>query len=681
MLSLKSSLLILIFLSSNIFSQEFWNPSNGPFGQGTADIIFGQDNEIYCTGIQGIFYSSDGGSNWEWRWVDTLYYLAPGVTSLAIKGNFLFAGTHYGLFRSSDDGLSWELVKSGGVIKIIVHPITGDIFAAEFYGVFYSSDDGLTWMDITNNLPSSQIWEMGIIQTGEIFIGFDFDGLYKTTNYGQEWFRSDTGMTDSGVSAFTQSTDGTIYAGRRGIFKSTDNGSNWTNIYFDSYGQLFSLETYQDSIVYAGLPQYLLKSTNYGSDWDTSFQAFENNNFINLIKVNNLGEVFTSVGFWGLIKSTDCGSTWERIGLPSASIHDMALSPNTTIFSNAYMAGLFRSTNNGDSWEWIDHFGGDLIVDDSGYVYCLGDKLYRSFDNGLTWVSNYLGVNMYKLFLSKNNKLFLANIDVKLYSSTDFGSTWVLINSNFPSLQDYAIDSFGNIYIVNSYGIYKSEDEGVSWNQININFGLGESVIDIDDNDKIYVGSETGIHFSSDNGSTWYECNTGLQNTYTTSIAINNDNVVYASFINEGVYYYDSINNRWNSVDDNPYYKFVSVLLFDDEGYLYAGTQSHSVIKSRETTVTIDEDLNLQLDYLLSQNYPNPFNPTTTIKFEIAERGFVTIRVYDVLGSEVATLVNEEKPSGKYEVEFVGTGLTSGIYFYQIKAGNFVQTKKMILLK
>ena len=85
--------------------------------------------------------------------------------------------------------------------------------------------------------------------------------------------------------------------------------------------------------------------------------------------------------------------------------------------------------------------------------------------------------------------------------------------------------------------------------------------------------------------------------------------------------------------------------------------------------------------FSLSQNYPNPFNPTTTIKFQIPELSFVAFRIYDVLGREIATLVDEEKPSGSYEVEFDASTLTSGIYFYQIQAGVFVETKKMVLLR
>ena len=83
----------------------------------------------------------------------------------------------------------------------------------------------------------------------------------------------------------------------------------------------------------------------------------------------------------------------------------------------------------------------------------------------------------------------------------------------------------------------------------------------------------------------------------------------------------------------------------------------------------------------LSQNYPNPFNPSTKINYEMPERSLITIKVYDVLGKEIATLVNEEKLSGNYVVEFNGNGLASGIYYYRIMAGNFLQTKKMIYLK
>ena len=94
-----------------------------------------------------------------------------------------------------------------------------------------------------------------------------------------------------------------------------------------------------------------------------------------------------------------------------------------------------------------------------------------------------------------------------------------------------------------------------------------------------------------------------------------------------------------------------------------------------------DEEDDQKISYSLSQNYPNPFNPNTTIKYSLPKQSSVTLKVFDVLGGEVATLVNKEQPQGNYEVEFDGMDLTSGIYFYQLIANDFVETKKMVLLK
>jgi len=86
-------------------------------------------------------------------------------------------------------------------------------------------------------------------------------------------------------------------------------------------------------------------------------------------------------------------------------------------------------------------------------------------------------------------------------------------------------------------------------------------------------------------------------------------------------------------------------------------------------------------NFILYQNHPNPFNPITIIKYKVPEFSYLTIKVYDVLGNEIASLVNEEKPAGSYEVEFNGTTFPSGIYFYQLQLGNFWDTKKMVLIK
>ena len=100
-----------------------------------------------------------------------------------------------------------------------------------------------------------------------------------------------------------------------------------------------------------------------------------------------------------------------------------------------------------------------------------------------------------------------------------------------------------------------------------------------------------------------------------------------------------------------------------------------------EPVVGVENDLNIPLVFNLEQNYPNPFNPSTTIKYSIRELSKVKLTLFNLLGEEVATLVNEEKYWGNYSVEFNAVSLPSGVYFYQLKAGEFINTKKMILLK
>jgi hypothetical protein len=106
-----------------------------------------------------------------------------------------------------------------------------------------------------------------------------------------------------------------------------------------------------------------------------------------------------------------------------------------------------------------------------------------------------------------------------------------------------------------------------------------------------------------------------------------------------------------------------------------------AVGRFRDVTGIAGQTENVPAEFRLSQNYPNPFNPTTTINYFIAKESFVQLKIYDILGREIKTLVNEQMPAGKHSVRFDATDLSSGIYFYQIKAGDFSQSKKMILIR
>ncbi|MCH8325347.1 MAG: T9SS type A sorting domain-containing protein [Bacteroidetes bacterium] len=110
-------------------------------------------------------------------------------------------------------------------------------------------------------------------------------------------------------------------------------------------------------------------------------------------------------------------------------------------------------------------------------------------------------------------------------------------------------------------------------------------------------------------------------------------------------------------------------------GGVFTSTLSDIITDVKEISNSIPNN------FVLSQNYPNPFNPSTNINFSVPLSSFVSVKVYDVLGKEVASLVNEELKAGSYKFNFNAKGLTSGVYFYRVTAGNFTQTKKMILLR
>jgi hypothetical protein len=95
----------------------------------------------------------------------------------------------------------------------------------------------------------------------------------------------------------------------------------------------------------------------------------------------------------------------------------------------------------------------------------------------------------------------------------------------------------------------------------------------------------------------------------------------------------------------------------------------------------LEDEVSLPTAFKLEQNYPNPFNPSTRIKYQVSSISHVSLMVYDVLGNEIATLVNEEKEAGFHSVDFSGSELPSGVYFYKLTAGNFISTRKMLLLK
>ena len=181
-------------------------------------------------------------------------------------------------------------------------------------------------------------------------------------------------------------------------------------------------------------------------------------------------------------------------------------------------------------------------------------------------------------------------------------------------------------------------DGGISWT--NVTIGGGNDILFSDSHDGIIV-DRSDIKITTDGGETWAQ-QPIVTNQY-----------LLAAYIIE--------NNYWTAGTKG-------AILFSD----------NPVVTNVEFETNADEYPN---EYRLFQNFPNPFNPRTNIKYAIDIKQFVSLKVYDILGREVATLVNEEKSHGEYEVEFDGSGLSSGIYLYRLVVGDFAITKKLVFIK
>ena len=242
-------------------------------------------------------------------------------------------------------------------------------------------------------------------------------------------------------------------------------------------------------------------------------------------------------------------------------------------------------------------------------------------------------------------------------------------------------------YAIGVYAfMFKSSDGGTSWNQVTE--PMVASMFDIE-----FISEETGfivggsqVAKTVDGGDTWDIVNNsgGAQMN---SVETFGNKFVWAAS-SDKVYYSSDNGENWlaQSISPSSYLKQVTctdslhLWLLGDRKLYRTSTGGNT------GTGINDQNINYVDNFSLFQNYPNPFNPTTKIKFTIPAVGIqravsVRIRVYDVLGNEIATLVNEEKPAGEYEVELDATGLPSGIYFYQLRAGEYVETKKMVLIK
>lgn len=366
------------------------------------------------------------------------------------------------------------------------------------------------------------------------------------------------------------------------------------------------------------------------------------------------GNIFAGSGGGGVFRSNDNGDNWTTINTGFVNndqgnviVSSLAIDGLGNLFAGTHETGVFRSTNNGDSWTPTGLNGINvraLVVNGFNHAFAgteYNGGVFRSTDSGGNWAVVNAGLtneNVRSLSLNKLGYVFAGTEDGGVFRSTNNGDNWMHSGLDSLTILDFAINSLNHLFTATGGGIYRSSDSGDNWEHIGADTLIALTLAS-DKLDHLFAGG-AGVFRSVDNGDNWAPITSGLADSVVLSLAVS------------------------------------------PSDYIFAGTLSMGIFRSAQTITSVDEiDNGLPKFFSLEQNYPNPFNPSTTISYDLPKRSHVIIKIYNLMGQEVARLVDQVKEAGSHQVIWNAQKIASGVYFYRIEAGEFNQTKKAVFLR
>lgn len=662
-----------------------WYPTS--FTRYTYFIYKNQDNLLYCgTFLSGLWYSNDKGVTW----VQTGYNDGI-VRDMAVQSNVFFIATSRGIKKSTNNGGNWNDANNGinnrDIYQFVVQ--SGDIYAAtNDYGIVKSSNNGDYWFEVNTGLPNyvKAINVLSMDKIGYLYISdVNGNGFYRSINpiiippilTKPELNSPANGSTNISLSPtliWNRVSNATSYR----LQVSTN--FNFTTTVFDQ-SSIISTSKLISGLMNNTTYYWRVNATdgNLNSDWSEvwSFTTqkdisvkWQSTNWpiqnlgIQAIATNKQNHVFVCTATDGIYRTTDLGNTWIKLnsGLAFNNIASISIDEFERIFIGTHGDGVYFSNNNGDSWSKIG-LGTIHVIKIfalNNYVFagdgfnCTG--VYRTSNLGSSWtnVQNGLGVCTGNVIITKNGLVFGGSGIEGMYKSTNYGNSWQQINTGLTStnIATMVADNFGNIFV------------GTQTN--------------------IYTGMQgKGVFKTTNNGISWQNLTNGITTNEISQLALSSNGVVFTSGAgNQAIFKSTNSGNTWNQINQGlPNPADIGPIGITISGYVFAAVNNKIFKYFDQTTDIKDKHPDISTKYSLSQNYPNPFNPSTTIQFSIPHSQFVNLKVYDNLGREVATLVNEEKLPGNYEIKFDGSNLPCGVYFYRLQAGSYSQAKKLLLLK
>jgi photosystem II stability/assembly factor-like uncharacterized protein len=625
-------------------------------------------------------------------------------------GKNLFAGsaTGFGISQSTDYGISWASLTNGipkGIVEAMAvwdNKIYAYINDQGFIGMFLSTNNGATWTNISANLNFYMTSFAVVKNSSDEEIGFagTKNGVYKSINGGLDW--SAAGLPDSNITALAVIGTDLFASSNTGVYRSDDFGFKWVPAYKGLSNTGIKYLSAGKTDLFAGSIDGGVLSTNNGAEWISV-----NSGLYLPIALNCLAAIGSNLfsGFVnaGIFRSTDNGTTWNtaNTGIMETSVSALAGLGSTVFLGTLF--NLYSSTDEGLNWLSTNPFYGlnpnSFMVIDKYFFVSIGYGIYYSTNGGSSWtIPANKGLSLLNTICisgSSNESgginLYAGTMGVTplnnyphggIFISTDYGLSW-----NLAGLKDTAISAITcigtNIYAATNHGtIYYSDGKTKKWEVIlQVPYYISSFTTR---GNEFFIGTEGGgIFRSTDGGEQWTHFNNGLSNSaqVVSCFLVRGKNIFIGTEV--GVYLLNNVSSCWESINSN--FNGISgnivYALAASDSNLYAGLYNGVWRRPFSEIITDSMPGIVPYKYSLSQNYPNPFNLSTTINYSLPMRSNVIIKVYDILGREIKTLVDGDQDVGDHKVVFNSSALPSGIYIYKLKTGNFVLSKKILLVK
>lgn len=655
-------------------------------------LVRGANSVLYAATTEGLFHSEDNGGSWEE--LDASGQFAQVVHVAPVAEEHLFAATDDGIYLSEDAGLTWEIRNTGIPDDVFVTRVVsiGDevlIAATGAAGVYRSVDQGLTWEASNSGLSNQFVRSMISDASERIWVGTNEGGVFVSEDQGLSWSESGDGIDGLDIRALIETDEGLVAGASTGneegvfggLYRLDSGSSSWSQLEIAaSQAEVRSLFALEDGALIAGTSgQNVFKSENGGDSWQPYEMGIRNSVIWNLYPTQS-GRMYIVTYKAGFNRSSDAGESWESVTVSpnQETVFGFAEAPNGDLFLSTDKRAIYRSQDDGVSWEAVlpDVLSHHLKVTPTGTILVGGaGYIYRSEDNGEAWERIALPVVRYD-------------------------------EPNYTDVLNFVVGDQGEIFTaVADNGFFRSDDDGKNWTKAASN-GLEDlSYVRLVRTTSgrlllSYLGSEfhgydAGILVSDDEGDNWRLLapmpEPGVLSIFSFDAAtLSEDLYVVANFLNQETrkwipqgYKFDMVEETWSELP------FVSSALgsfaFDAEGYLYAGTFGDGLYRSIDVmappfnAVSTEQAILGDDQLTLEQNYPNPFVDQTMIRFRLPESEWVALKVYDLLGREISTLMDGIQPAGQYELAFDADKLPAGVYYYQLATSTRQVNRSMIL--